>query len=161
MKTSPEERALIEEAQSQAPVPERPAPHGIPTMPLMGLEGLSPAALRAAADAAEAKERAEADARRAAQDEHQRKQRAYDDIYAEAEVGLSEVLEEFRKVMPGCEAWAARVEKIKGDAAAKGQAVDGQEGAAEVRDRLHTHPVERRMPFFNLLRDDNPPGDRL
>jgi hypothetical protein len=63
-------------------------------------------------------------------------------------------------VLAGFRSLACKLEAAEAEAMERGRAVDPEGGAAEVRDHLRAHRAERLRRFFDLLRDDNPPGNR-
>jgi hypothetical protein len=158
--TRREVAAEVEELAGLTPVPE-PEPHGLPTGPLYGLDGYGPTALRAAADAAEGKERAAAEVRQAAEDEYQRQRTEYARITEAAMPVYDEIAAAVNKAFPGIGSLARRLEIAEAAAMDAGRKVAGEEGAREVQGRLYGHRAERLRRFLNLLREDNPPGDRL
>lgn len=152
--------ATVAEALDSAPEPTPPMPHGVPSAPVVHMGAPTAAELYEQAREQKERERAAAQARQAAEAEWERKRQEYAQIAAEAQPALDEIVQEVRALLPGCDTWAARVEEIKADAAARGAAVDAEQGPAEVRDHLHSHAAEALMPFFDLLRMSPRQGPR-
>jgi hypothetical protein len=149
----------VEEALESAPAPTPPAPHGVPPEPVH----LSPRAAELYRQAREQEEqdRAAAECRRAAEAKEAWVRREIARIAGGAKPVYDEIAAAVETAFPGFGSLARRLEIAEAEAMDQGRAVDGEIGAAEVQGLLRGHRAERLRPFLNLLRNDNPPGDRL
>ena len=150
----------VAEALSSAPEPTPPVPHGVPSAPVVHLGAPTAAELRRLAEQQEARERAAAAARQAAEDEYKRQRRECAQIAAETKPVYDAIASIVDAVLKGFGSLAAKLEAAEAAAMERGRAIAGQEGAAEVQGHLRSTRAERLRPFLELLRDDNPTGDR-
>ena len=118
------------------------------------------AELRAQAEAAETRERAEAEARAAREAEYERLHREADRIAAETMPVYDAIAATVDSLLPGLGPLARQLEDAEAAAMAQGNAVDPEQGAAEVQGRLRRHRAERLRRFLDLLRDDGPARDQ-